>query len=58
LIGYYGGLKVEVSLEIPPKPNSQLIKLIEQTGIKGIVPDCGNVHTHINSMIWIRSCGF
>jgi len=26
-------------LEIPPKPNSQLIKLIEQTGIKGIVPD-------------------
>ena len=31
--------EVEVSLEIPPKPNSQLIKLIEQTGIKGIVPD-------------------
>ena len=31
--------KVEVSLEIPPKLNSQLIKLIEQTGIKGIVPD-------------------
>jgi hypothetical protein len=31
--------KIEVSLEIPPKPNGQLIKLIEQTGIKGIVPD-------------------
>ena len=31
--------EVEVSLEIPPKPNRQLIKLIEQTGIKGIVPD-------------------
>ena len=31
--------KIEASLEIPPKPNSQLIKLIEQTGIKGIVPD-------------------
>ena len=31
--------KVEVSLEIPPKPNSQLIKLIKQTGIRGIVPD-------------------
>ena len=31
--------KVEVSLEIPSKPNRQLIKLIEQTGIKGIVPD-------------------
>jgi len=31
--------KIEVSLQIPPKPNGQLIKLIEQTGIKGIVPD-------------------
>ena len=31
--------KIEASLEIPPKPNSQLIKLIEQTGIKGIFPD-------------------
>ena len=25
--------------EVSPKPNSQLIKLIEQTGIRGIVPD-------------------
>ena len=31
--------KVEVSLDIPPKPNSPLMKLIEQTGIRGIVPD-------------------
>jgi hypothetical protein len=31
--------KIEVSFQIPPKPNGQLIKLIEQTGIKGIVPD-------------------
>ena len=31
--------KVEVSLEITSKPNRQLIKLIEQTNIKGIVPD-------------------
>ena len=30
---------VKANLEISPKPNSQLIKLIEQTGIKGIVPD-------------------
>jgi len=31
--------KIEVSLEITSKPNRQLIKLIEQTGIRGIVPD-------------------
>ena len=30
---------VKANLEISPKPNSQLIKLIKQTGIKGIVPD-------------------
>jgi hypothetical protein len=30
---------VKTNPEVSPKPNSQLIKLIEQTGIKGIVPD-------------------
>ena len=30
---------VKANLEISPEPDSPLIKLIEQTGIKGIVPD-------------------
>ena len=30
---------VKTNPEVSPKPNNQLIKLIEQTGIKGIVPD-------------------
>ena len=30
---------VKTNLEVSPKPNSPLIKLIEQTGIRGIVPD-------------------
>jgi hypothetical protein len=30
---------IKTSLEITPKPDSPIMKLIEQTGIKGIVPD-------------------
>ena len=30
---------VKTNPEVSPKPNRQLIKLIERTGIKGIVPD-------------------
>ena len=30
---------VKTNSEVSPKPSSQLIKLIEQTGIRGIVPD-------------------
>ena len=30
---------VKTNPEVSPKPNSQLVKLIEQTGIRGIVPD-------------------
>jgi len=30
---------VKTNSEVSPKPNIQLIKLIEQTGIRGIVPD-------------------
>ena len=30
---------IKTNLEITPKPDSPMMKLIEQTGIKGIVPD-------------------